>query len=440
MADDESVYEVHTPTRSELATFQVLANHDFVNFNKISETVEEEELAESVSVRVVEEEAQENLTPHDFPSAQQHDDVFFQPEEKVEEVEEEKLQSARSEPVFRPQPTAAAMGEGSPRYNSFRPKQQHKSPQESKPSRYKDATKAEIEAEKEGLLSELHNLERQGLAKLVRPLSMDDSLEEIQFQYDRIQAELNANQMVDFAKSSIKMGSGMVEMLMKKAGIKVVDGYHNNLCKDMNKFNRPLNRLYKKYWRRGGLSPEAELGMLVLGSLAWTVVQNKMGSATAAFSGSDAPPPPSEPKNPTAAASRPMKPPQMSSLNVPASWSSPIVPPPQPPQQKKDEASERRANELLKEAEEKMRVLQIAQDELENRESINRRLAATLEEKRLNLELKSAELEAAKASSPLSDGSGEEEEEATKSARKVVVLQPTPKKSSRRNKNNAIDI
>jgi hypothetical protein len=123
-----------------------------------------------------------------------------------------------------------------------------------------------------------------------------------------MQAEVNATQMVDFAKNAIKMGSGMVEMVLKKSGIKLVDGYHTNLCKDMNKFNRPLNRLYKKYWRRGGMSPEAELGMLVFGSLAWTVVQNKMGSF-----GQEKEEPTPQPK-----ATKP--PPQMSSLNIPASW------------------------------------------------------------------------------------------------------------------------
>ena len=166
-------------------------------------------------------------------------------------------------------------------------------------------TKSEIEAEKEALLSELNNMEKQGI-KLVRPLTMNDSLEEIQFQYDRMMSEQNAIQMIDIAKQGIKMGSGVVEMTLKKAGIQVVDGYHKNLCADMGKFNRPLGRLYKKYWRRGGMSPEMELGMIVFGSLAWTIVQNKM-SGMNVFS-NEQQPEKEEPK------------PAPKTFNIPPSW------------------------------------------------------------------------------------------------------------------------
>jgi hypothetical protein len=95
---------------------------------------------------------------------------------------------------------------------------------------------------------------------------------------------------------------------MKKMGIQVIDGYHKNLCADMGKFNRPLGRLYKKYWRRGGMSPEAELGMIVFGSMAWTIVQNKM-SGVDIFSSEK----PVE-KKPE------LRPATMPSMNIPASW------------------------------------------------------------------------------------------------------------------------
>ena len=70
---------------------------------------------------------------------------------------------------------------------------------------------------------------------------------------------------------------------MKKFGINVVDGFSNNLCKDMSKFNKPLTKMYRKYWRRGTSSPEMELAMIVFGALAMTVMGNKglMGSKAA---------------------------------------------------------------------------------------------------------------------------------------------------------------
>ena len=384
--------EQHTPTQSEFATFQVMANAEFTNLRKglVAETspsptlnigagllevpdeddqffpevfVKEEDEEEnrafesqprhSLQHQIHEEEEEEkkslssSSTKSSFKGVtkeknQQQDSPtsFSVPhQEKSHEFREPQQQQQHHKEQYSSASNAnrRANQKTSPMYSSFKRDQDQEEenddhdedsrPRREKPEpqrKYKETTKAEIDAEKEGLLAELHSLERQGSAKLLRPLTMEDSLEEIQFQFDRIQAELNGTQMVDFAKSAIKMGSGMLEMVLKKAGIRVVDGYHTNLCKDMNKFNRPLSRMYKKYWRRGGMTPEAELGMLVFGSLAWTVVQNKMGSATAAFTGApDVPvsaPEPTSTRN-TSSAPR-MRPPQMSSLNVPSSWTT----------------------------------------------------------------------------------------------------------------------
>ena len=298
--------QVPTPTKSEFATFQVLANQEFINLNK-----RQDEDEENVQVTIVEDKSpvpawEEESQPPPSPTLQETVPAEIFVAGGVEEKEEDAFDSLPVPPRYIP-PQMPISSKSTDSFDSER----QETPPVRKPSKHRETTAAEIEAEKEGLLSEIYAMERQGDVKLVRPLSMNDSLEEIQFQYDRMQAEVNATQMVDFAKSAIKMGSGMVEMVLKKSGIKVVEGYHNNLCKDMNKFNRPLNRLYKKYWRRGGMSPEAELGMLVFGSLAWTVVQNKMGSF-----GQEKEETPAQPPK----ASKP--PPQMSSLNIPPSWSA----------------------------------------------------------------------------------------------------------------------
>jgi hypothetical protein len=89
---------------------------------------------------------------------------------------------------------------------------------------------------------------------------------------------ISTQQTVEWAKTGIRMGSGLVETFAKKFGISMVDGFSNNLCKDMSKFNKPLTKMYRKYWRRGSSSPETELAMIVFGALAMTVLANR-GSA-----------------------------------------------------------------------------------------------------------------------------------------------------------------
>jgi hypothetical protein len=118
-------------------------------------------------------------------------------------------------------------------------------------------------------------MEKQGTVSLHRKLTMADSLESIQYQYDRANMIASTNQTVDWAKMGIKMGSGVVENVLKHFGVAVVDGFSKNLCQDMNKFNKPLTKMYRKYWRRGTSSPEMELAMIVFGALAMTIVSNK---------------------------------------------------------------------------------------------------------------------------------------------------------------------
>jgi hypothetical protein len=153
-----------------------------------------------------------------------------------------------------------------------------------------DESGPEVVAEKEALLGELKSMEKLGTARLAREFTMADSLQALQFEYDRIQSDQSAVQTVEMAKGGIKMGVGVLEMLAKRFGLSAIDGWYNSACGDMGKYNRPLHKLYKKYWRRAPSSPISEIAYLILGSAAWTVVQNKVlgggGGAAAAGMGS----------------------------------------------------------------------------------------------------------------------------------------------------------
>ena len=180
----------------------------------------------------------------------------------------------------------------------------------------------EVRAEKEAILQDLLNLSRPPTnIKLTREFDVDlHTLDELQFEFDRIQSELNANQMVDYAKQGIKFGVGGLEMFLKNSGFAAVDGWYKNSCGDMSKYNRPLLKLYKRYWRKVSMSPTIELGMLLFGSLAWTVAENKMNLKPKPMP--QAPPPPR-------AAEYDKPPPQMRPPSMSAKgprWTSPPSP------------------------------------------------------------------------------------------------------------------
>jgi hypothetical protein len=190
----------------------------------------------------------------------------------------------------------------------------------------------EIFEEKEALLSELRMLAKQGLATLSREFSMKDSLRSLQFEYDRIQSESSATQTVEMVKGGIRMGVGLIEMMLKKQGMESMDGWYNNACGDMSKYNPPLHKLYKKYWRKVPNSPMMELAFLIFGSAVWTVVQNKMGGkkqaehkSEQAFGGGNGGAQGGSHGATSAAshsntAARPMRPPQHTGIRVGASW------------------------------------------------------------------------------------------------------------------------
>ena len=295
-----------TPTKSELDTFQVLSNSHFVDFkkNKPNSRLFKESLSpKGPSTTPIEDEETNDIQ-------QQHINL------NIDQNQEQQISDENDFALpFRPLPTPMPTLENEEhlQVKSLTPKNFTENADETmtktetppfvdfdfpKPTKFETYSPnisprikkkyiddnesvnsellLEIESEKEALLQELAFLESQGSYVPIKKLTMKDKLEEIQFQYDKVQSEINTSQGVEMVKSGIKMGSVVLEFGLKKLGVPLVEGFSTNLNKDSNKFNRPLTKLYKKYWRKGSSSPEMELAMIVLGSLAWTMIQNKM--------------------------------------------------------------------------------------------------------------------------------------------------------------------
>jgi len=214
------------PTQAELNTFMVMANNDFTDLDK--------------------EMLPRQRTPSVVSSVSTEKEIFPEKEYEFQEKFHEKVPE------------------------KFDPKSEEFLQEQ---AAFKSVS-VDVELEKEALLQELYMMEKQGM-KLNRTMTMNDSLESLQYQYDRMNSMQSTQQTVEWAKTGIKMGSGLLEMSLKKFGLGMVDGFSNNLCKDMNKFNRPMTKLVRKYWRKGSTSPEWELGMIIFGSLAMTVFQNR---------------------------------------------------------------------------------------------------------------------------------------------------------------------
>jgi len=143
-----------------------------------------------------------------------------------------------------------------------------------------DDLNAEIDREKQGYLLELSKFREQGVV-LTREYSMRDSLEEIQFEYDRVRMNLDTTNAVGFMRDSMFLGFQGIELANNKWGpVLQLDGWSKSATKDKQRYNHALERLYKQYWRRGNTSPGMELGWLIGSSMFMQHFTNKWGGGS----------------------------------------------------------------------------------------------------------------------------------------------------------------
>ena len=115
----------------------------------------------------------------------------------------------------------------------------------------------------------LHELNRMKLAgsRLSREYTQEDNVADIEFECNRVKANEDQTSTVSFMKDAIKLGTTGLELLNNKFNILRLNGWAGEVTRDMERYNRPLGKIYQRYWRRGSVSPFVELGFLLFGSL-----------------------------------------------------------------------------------------------------------------------------------------------------------------------------
>ena len=148
----------------------------------------------------------------------------------------------------------------------------------------------EINREKQGYLLELEKLRQQGV-QLTKAYTMADTLEEIQYEYERIKMNQDSINAVNFMRDVMKLALTGVELANAKLGpVLHLDGWSKEVTSDMHRYDHCLERLYKKHWRKGSMSPESELLFLLLGSMIMYHFKSKyFGGTTSAPASAPAP-------------------------------------------------------------------------------------------------------------------------------------------------------
>lgn len=155
--------------------------------------------------------------------------------------------------------------------------------------RAKDMVRVEVEREKQEFLLELIKFKQSGI-ELTRHYTMDDSLEDIEFEYTRIKTHLDTVNNVNFIRDTMFIGFQGIEMANAQWGpVLHLNGWSRSVQADKKRYDHVLERLYKKHWRMGNMSPEAELGWLIGSSMVMHHFRHKWGVADSSTNAPDAP-------------------------------------------------------------------------------------------------------------------------------------------------------
>lgn len=140
---------------------------------------------------------------------------------------------------------------------------------DSEKSQVQHAVKAEEDREKLEFLNELKKYRGQ----TTREFSVQDSLTDIQFEYDRLKAPENAANVVrimgivlQVIVYAVQWGNNKFGPLLKLDNGETSWAMQTGESISNHEYDSVLEKLYRKHWRKGSMSPEAELGMMLIGS------------------------------------------------------------------------------------------------------------------------------------------------------------------------------
>ena len=173
----------------------------------------------------------------------------------------------------------------------------------------------ERQAEKQMFLQEINRMRDAG-ATTTRMYTDEDSLADIEFEHNRIKCNEEQISAVNFMKDMIKLGATGIELANSKFKLLRLNRWSADVTSDMERYNRPLSKIYQRYWRKGSVSPFVELAFLLFGGLIFHHFKNVLFGV-----GGNQPPPQQQHASPNAG----MAPP---SRNVPFSMPSQQQPPP----------------------------------------------------------------------------------------------------------------
>lgn len=201
-------------------------------------------------------------------AGEREEDHDFEPREPKERFTEEKQEINGDEESYEEDAHANDVEEVNRNQESSFPKNSGLT-YEMEKSQVQTMIDSEVDREKEHFLAEL----RKYRGQTTREFSMEDTLTDIQFEYDRLKGGENAANVVrimgivlQVVVYAVQWGNGKFGPLLKLDNGETSWAMQTGESISNHEYDNVLEKLYRKHWRKGSMSPEAELGMMLVGS------------------------------------------------------------------------------------------------------------------------------------------------------------------------------
>ena len=130
--------------------------------------------------------------------------------------------------------------------------------------------------DKQQVLMDMERLKLQGV-KLTRDWTLNDRLDDMQFEVKRHMLHIDEMTNINMMRDGMRLLCSGFEMINTKVGLLELNGWSNEVCQDMDKYNNALGRIYRKYWRKNNAnSPETEILFGLVGSIGMFHFKQKM--------------------------------------------------------------------------------------------------------------------------------------------------------------------
>ena len=125
---------------------------------------------------------------------------------------------------------------------------------------------------------DIQRLKLQGI-QFSKEWTTEDRLDDMQFEIRRHMLHIEEVNNMNYMRDGMRMVCTGIEMLNGRLHLLDLTGWASNVCKDMNKYDPALSKIYRKYWRRStSSSPEMEIAMGMLTSMGMYHFKRKVSS------------------------------------------------------------------------------------------------------------------------------------------------------------------